>query len=368
MRRRYHLHPPGLLYLLLVVVLGIAAANRPGNLLVWVFAAMLAGVLVSGILSGPTLMWLDASRLLPRTARAGEPLVVRYSVSQRSRIWPAFALHVREREAPPGSRAFVQHVGPGETVIAEAILWPQRRGRLSLPSFRLETSFPFGLIRKSIRFDERDECLVLPRTVRLRPDVLPELSGAGRSGASSSLRVGPGTDFVGIREYVPGDPMRHVAWRRSAALGTLAVTERSVDAPPRLHVVLDLRRPTDALRTDPAGRAPRDLEEDAIVLAASLLAEASRASMETRLSVLGIDAGVSSARGGVRHLNRQLAALAAIDLDAPRRAGDRMPPVRDRAATVVVHVDRADITLSSSGMHVGAAQLGALSSAPGARA
>lgn len=46
MRRRYHLHPPGLLYLLLVVVLGIAAANRPGNLLVWVFAAMLAGVLV----------------------------------------------------------------------------------------------------------------------------------------------------------------------------------------------------------------------------------------------------------------------------------------------------------------------------------
>jgi uncharacterized protein (DUF58 family) len=180
--------------------------------------------------------------------------------------------------------------------------------------------------------------------------------------------VGPGTDFVGIREYVPGDPMRHVAWRRSAALGTLAVTERTVDAPPRLHVVLDLRRPTDALRTDPAGRAPRDLEEDAIVLAASLLAEASRASMETRLSVLGIDAGVGGARGGVRHLNRQLAALAAIDLDAARRADDRIPPVRDRAATVVVHVDRADISLSPSAVHVGAAQLGVLSSTPGARA
>jgi uncharacterized protein (DUF58 family) len=361
MRRRYHLHPPGLLYLLLVVVLGIAAANRPGNLLVWVFAAMLAGVLVSGILSGPTLMRLSASRLLPRTARAGEPLVVGYSVTQRSRLWPAFALHAREREAPPGSRAFVQHVGPGETVVAEAIFWPERRGRLMLPSFRLETSFPFGLIRKSIRFDERGECLVLPRTVRLRADVLPELAGAGRSGASSSLRVGPGTDFVGLREYRPGDPMRHVAWRRSAALGTLAVTERTVDAPPRIHVVLDLRRATDALRVDPAGRAPRDLEEDAIVLAASLLADASRASMETRLSVLGVDAGTGGARGGIRHLNRQLASLAAIDLDAPRRADDRIPPVRDRAATVVVHVDRADLSVSPSAMHVGAAQLGVLS-------
>ncbi|MFM8731003.1 MAG: hypothetical protein ACKOGJ_00535 [Phycisphaerales bacterium] len=229
MRRRYHLHPPGLLYLLLVVVLGIAAANRPGNLLVWVFAAMLAGVLVSGILSGPTLMRLSAVRLLPRTARAGEPLVVGYAVSQRSRLWPAFALHVREREAPPGSRAFVAHVGAGETVVAEAVFWPDRRGRMVLPSFRLETSFPFGLIRKSIRFDERGECLVLPRMVRLRADVLPELAGAGRSGASSSLRVGPGTDFVGLREYRPGDPMRHVARppRPRAARGSRTRPTRS---------------------------------------------------------------------------------------------------------------------------------------------
>ena len=34
MRRRYHIHPPGLLYLVLVVLVGLAAANRPSNLLV----------------------------------------------------------------------------------------------------------------------------------------------------------------------------------------------------------------------------------------------------------------------------------------------------------------------------------------------
>jgi hypothetical protein len=34
----------------------------------------------------------------------------------------------------------------------------------------------------------------------------------------------------------------------------------------------------------------------------------------------------------------------------------------------VVHVDRADISLSPSAVHVGAAQLGVLSSTPGARA
>ena len=80
MRRRYHIHPPGLLYLVLVVLVGLAAANRPSNLLVWVFAAMLAGVLLSGILSGQPLMGLRAERSLPRTGRVGEPVIVRYTV------------------------------------------------------------------------------------------------------------------------------------------------------------------------------------------------------------------------------------------------------------------------------------------------
>ncbi len=69
MRRRYHVHPPGLLYLVLVVVVAIAAANRPSNLLIWVFAAMLSGVLLSGILSGQPLMGVHAERSVPRTGR-----------------------------------------------------------------------------------------------------------------------------------------------------------------------------------------------------------------------------------------------------------------------------------------------------------
>jgi uncharacterized protein (DUF58 family) len=47
--------------------------------------------------------------------------------------------------------------------------------------------------------------------------------------------------FRALREYVPGDDLRHIHWRSSARLGTL-MTRELVDASrPRTTIVLDLR-------------------------------------------------------------------------------------------------------------------------------
>jgi hypothetical protein len=139
------------------------------------------------------------------------------------------------------------------------------------------------------------------------------------------------------------------------------VIERSIDAPPRIRVALDLRRSTDALRVDPAGRTARDLEEDAIVLAASILSHAQRDGYETRLCVLGLPSPAMPMRRGHWHLQKELAVVAALDLDAPRDASAVLPAERERATTLVIHVDRADMRLVTDGaVHIGATQLGAL--------
>jgi uncharacterized protein (DUF58 family) len=366
MRRRYHVRAPGVLYLLLVLAVGFVAANRPGNLLVWVFAAMLSGVLLSGILSGWPLMRLRVRRRVPATGVAGEPLVLRYEVSQGSRAWSAFAVSVRELRVGPHDAvpapAFVRHVGPRETVVAESVAWPARRGALRFGPFRAETAFPFGLIGKSVRFDDEAECLVLPRARALRPGVLRELAGEGRTGAASRPRTGPGSDFLGLREYRPGDSIRSVAWRRSSAGGGLAVIERSMDAPPRVGVVLDLRRPTGALRVEGGASRARELEEDAIVLAASLLQAAASEGMETSLAVLGLPGPAAGARAGRRQLERELCALAALDLDAPRDASATAAELGARTSVIVVHVDRADLSVGGpASVHLVAGQLRAMS-------
>lgn len=376
MRRRYHLHPPGLIYLALVALVGVALASRPNNLLVWVFAAMLASVLISGLVSGFMLMRVRVTRSVPRTAPAGEPLVLRYTVSNDSRLWPAMALFIREltpgraggRRTAGGRanggrairhpRAYIQYIGPRETLVAETVCVPQQRGPMRLERLRCETVFPFGLMMKSVRFDQHSDTLVLPRMYRLRPGVLRTIASGALGGSATSRRSGPGSDFLAVREYRPGDSLRHVSWKRSAATGTLAVVERSVEVPPRIHVILDLRRATADLRVPSPGSDARDLEERAISLAASLLAQADREGFEIRLSVLGLPSPAMPMRRGHWHLQKALAVLGGLDLEAPRDASATAPSDRERASMVVVHVDRADLGVGgATASHLIATQL-----------
>lgn len=374
MRRRYHLHLPGLLYVGLTLFVGVAAANRPNNLLVWVFGAMLAAVLISGIVSGGMLMGVRGKRFDPRRAVVGEPLIVRYALTNQSRWWPAFNLHIEERptrgraggtpwqSAAKPAEGWVLHVGPGDTVHGEVVLFPERRGRFLFDRFRVATTFPFGLVRKSVSFDQRTEFLVHPRVLPLRPDLLGSLTRGGLGGFRLSSKAGPGEDYFGVREYRPGDSIRQIAWKRVALGQGMVSIERSSSTPPRVRVVLNLRTPTAKLRVADGGPSPRDLEERAIEIGASLVALAAAQGYEVGLTVLGFadpqpgeaagDA-VSAARRpspirrGHWHVEKLMSMLAAVDLDAPRVEDARLPESdRDRAVIVVVHPDRAAPTIA----------------------
>ena len=385
MRRRYHLHVPGLVYVALTIFVGVAAVNRPNNLLVWVFGAMLAGVLISGLVSGGMLMGVRATRLDPRRGAVGEPLVVRYAIWNRSRVWSAFNLHIEERVASDrissGTRdssalgwqrsmkpadGWVLHAGPGETVHGEVVFIPQSRGSVAFEPFRIWTTFPFGFLRKSVSFSQRTETLVFPRVLRLRDDLIGSLVRGGMGGFRLSSSPGPGEDYFGVRDYRPGDSVRQIAWKRVAMGQGLVSIERSRTSPPRLRVVLNLRCPTDRLRLSNSDLTPREIEENAISLTASLLARAETDGYEVGLTVLGLPAPRMPLRRGHWHVEKLMAALAALDLDAPRDDNALIVDSdRDRATIVVVHPDRAVPSVAPKGAwHLVATQLNTLLAQP----
>jgi uncharacterized protein (DUF58 family) len=388
-RRRYHLHLPGILYVALTLFVGVAAANRPNNLLVWVFGAMLAGVLISGIVSGGMLMGIRGTRFDPRRAVVGEPLVVRYAVTNRSRWWPVFNLHMEERavrttpstddpvhagcaawqSAARPADGWVLHVGPGDTVHGEVVFFPERRGRFLFDRFRIWTTFPFGLVRKSVTFDQRTEFLVHPRVLPLRDDLLSSLTRGGLGGFKLSSRPGPGEDYFGVREYRPGDSVRQIAWKRVAMGQGIVSIERSSSTPPRVRVVLNLRTATARLRVAENGPNARDLEERAIAIAASVIALAAKQGYEVGLTILGMalhghaDTSFSLRRSPIRrghwHVEKLMSMLAAVDLDADRDEQAHLPEAdRDRAVIVAVHPDRAAPSIAPEGAwHLVATQL-----------
>lgn len=353
MRYRYEFERTGLVYLLVTLVVGVAATIRPNNILVWVFGLMLGLIAVGGFVSGAALYRMSLRRLDPQHGRVGRPLVVRYAVRGGSRRVPLFDLTLRERAGDgPGDwstftepgNAWLMHASPGETAHAEAVLVPTRRGRMRFDRFEARSSFPFGLLGKAVQTSRPMETLVYPHTVPLAGQAIDRLLGSGLEGDRSSPRPGKTGEFAGLREYRPGDSVRDIAWKRWRVDEQPVVVQRAVPAPRRLVIVLDLRRPTADLRVA-EGTDARSEEERAITLAGSLAETALLRGVEVGLRIPGTDLPELPIHGGRRHLDRMLAHLAAIDLDATRQDRTPPPPASSAAALVVVHPDRVDTDL-----------------------
>ena len=406
MSRRYHLNPPVLVFFGLAVVIGLVAMNNQNNLLFWVFGVMVAALFVSGVVSGIMLTGIVVRRLDPRHGSVGEPLVVRYAVRNRNHFVAAFNIHIEDLAAPPrpwwrkvrgflaalpgcrfdlvaavreerdqaargGSatfwklmrpaRALVMHVGPREQVHGEAVFWPSRRGKADFEHVRISTTFPFGLLKKSITFHQPTHTLIHPRLYELRRGVLGAVAPMGPLGGRTTHRAGVGDEYYGLREYRPGDMLHHIAWKRSATRDEIICVEHTQSGPPRLRVAIDLT--SDRVADDPQWR---QREEEAISLAASIVHAADAAGYEVGMSILGLPVPSLPIRRSRWHLGRMMVALASIDPDEARSPAARSSlPEAERAVLVVVHPDRVDPTVGrADAWHLTARQLDQLAVRP----
>ncbi len=324
--RRYELHPPGFLYLVITVFLAIGSINSQNNLLFLAFGLAIAGFLLSGLISGPPLMKINARRNPPEPGAVGEHAEIRYTLEHRGRWIGAMGLEIRElldetqdaRALGAGSAGGVLNLSPGSATSAVVRVLPERRGVHRLRAFAVSTTFPFGLFRKTLIFEQPDAWMVLPRRIPLRD--MP-WQRSGRDGATLSAiasRKGQSTEFYALRDYVPGDPTRQIAWKPSARTGSLVVRELAASAPPKLWLRID----------QPDFGTPEHLIERAAALVSALAQDASKAGFSVGLRGRGV--GTMRPVTGpkqVRAIQSQMAALgeatesAPSDSDAERSRG-----------------------------------------------
>lgn len=348
-QRMYRFRMTGLVYLAVTGFLAVAAISSQNNLLFWGLGLAVAGIGVSGVISGLGLMGIRAERETVPDGSAGEPMVVRYRVRNTNWISPAFGLTIAEREPPRRRRvktpwqqcltrpvAFVSCVRAGQEVIAEARPLATNRGQPEFTDLIVSSGFPFGLATKSLRFSQHRTALVYPKPAAIDPRVLNRAGiGSGRDG--STRRIGDNTgDFYGIREYVPGDAMRSISWTATARIGDIVVRQSALPAPTRLWIRLLL-----------AGVADTDEAESTIELAAGVLKVATDRGF--LVGLLCPESGVhtlpASGRVGLRNALARLAALepAGGTADggaagtAPSTAAIPEPKPRDLVVTVRPH-------------------------------
>jgi uncharacterized protein (DUF58 family) len=139
------------------------------------------------------------------------------------------------------------------------------RGEHHFEDLELQSGFPLGInTAHSIVKMEKHTLLVYPK-----PEPVEKLFGGGDR--SSSMHedyymdhVGGHDEFIGLREYRPGDSLRTIHWPTSAKKGELVVREYHENISPRLTIVLNLNHKFDA------GKGKNSILEYSVKIAASL--------------------------------------------------------------------------------------------------
>jgi uncharacterized protein (DUF58 family) len=286
-----HIPNAGLLFFALILLVTILSLSSGNNLLYLVLSSLLATMFVSWAPSRLNLSRVEVSVRFPNHIFAGESATFDLTVTNRSRLLPAFSLTVAMSEGGAGaqasSKAKEDATSPTELVYlpivpsrAQAAARIERgfpkRGVYPIMGFIVHSRFPFGFIEQRRRLDANGEIVVYPAPLPLDEfgHALPPLLGRLESRAKGS-----GSDLYAIRRYISSDHRRQIDWKATAKTSQVMVREFTRDDDWRVTIVFD------ALVENESASAPEFAEkfERGVTLAASLISHFIRAGVETRL-------------------------------------------------------------------------------------
>ena len=256
---------------------------------------------------------LRVERQMPPAAHQGEVVPVRLIARNESSL-PKLHLSFRDvwpdGVEPEDREPLPVHLAPSGEDVVEYQVHLRRRGVHTFPAVRLHSTDLLGLCDHELTVPLSTQILVYPRVVTLPPHVIvPELGG-GSAPQDSSRRKGEGSSFFGIREYRPGDPLRHVHWPTTARRGSLAVVEWEAEESRNALIAVDTEERHE--RKLPGGTT-LDL---AAGLAASLAVEILSANNSVRLLVPGSGAERSLSDRGSEAVPALLETLARMQATA----------------------------------------------------
>jgi uncharacterized protein (DUF58 family) len=278
---------------------------------------------------------------------AGETLQIEVNVEQQSRFRGADLLVVPHRlpesiNSIPPDGLRVSDLAKGQRTTAMIPLHCQARGRFVLKGFRVESDFPFGLLRSRRTFHREQPLVVYPKFNPLARLDIPLGRRYQPGGVALVSEIGESFEYLGNREYRDGDNVRDIDWRTTARAQRPIVREWVQEYMLRAAVILDthIPKPSPIGRIFP-GRKPRDPQfgfECAVSLAAAVSDFMARQDYLVDIFAAGPNLYHLTAGRSLAYLDQILDILACVDSN-PKEPFDVIEPqieeLIERLSTVV---------------------------------
>ncbi len=280
------------------VILFVIGTNAQAGWL-FVLAALLLGTVLAGIVVPlVALRGLAVELSAPAETHQGADTRVQLTVTNRGRAvrWGLVA----SDEHVGGATAYIGSARPRESVEVRTVRGAPRRGEARTAWVELRSAAPFGVAERRRRLPADATTLVLPRVVPLGALPFVDLASSREAAVETDGRRGQGPDYLGVREFRPGDPIRQVHWRLTARHGELVVRDLEEHRVPRLAIWVDTH-----------GDAALD---EACSAAASIVASATTTGVGIRLAAATPNGPTVVSRASALTLHRWLARLGTSDV------------------------------------------------------
>jgi uncharacterized protein (DUF58 family) len=191
---------------------------------------------------------------------------------------------------------------PGAEAEVSVELLPLRRGVVRFTGVTVGRPDPLGLFKALAHQSLGANVLVLPKRYFLPAIALPGSMKYQQGGVALAASIGQSDEFVSLREYRAGDPVRHIHWKSWAKTGKPVVKEFEDEFFVRHALVLD------TFTDEPDSQ----LFEEAVSVAASFACTVRTQESLLDLLFVGAEAYCFTAGRGLGHTEQLLEVLAAV--------------------------------------------------------
>lgn len=231
-----------------------------------------------------------------------EPGEARRNWFDRATGYYRWSWHVRRNVPTHWKDLSVDNVPPQSHVTLQHEFTPQRRGVLRLHDLVVAWPDPFGLFRSLHRIPCAQSVVILPKRYPVGNVQLPGNRQFQPGGVALASAIGESHEFVSLRDYRPGDPIRHIHWRSLAKFGKPIIKEFQDEFFVRHALVLDTFHP----------QGEDELFEEAVSVAASFACTIPEQESLLDLLFVGTQAYCFTAGRSVGSIESLLEVLAAI--------------------------------------------------------
>lgn len=352
----------GLLVLAGLVASAVVGLDTHQTLAYQAFTLLLALVLTSMACGVLFRARLTAHRKLPKFGTVEEPLSYRILIENRMQkrqlglyfqedleeARPSFEEFIRIREPDEKKRnPFDRRVGyhrwlwllyrkrmaranersipdlpPGGEQEVRAQVVPLRRGRLTLTGLAIVRTDPFGLWKSYKKIPMPQTVLVLPKRYPLPSIPLPGTRKYQPGGVALASSVGDSEEFLSLRDYRPGDPLRRIHWKSWAKRGEPIVKEYQDEFFVRHALILDTFQ----------ARESSEILEEALSVAASFAYTIQTQESLLDLMFVGAEAYCFTSGRGIAHVDRMLEILASVQACSDKPFSTLSALVMERAS------------------------------------